>query len=49
MYQSMESRHPEVFRAILEKKQLDDQLKAALTAAVEEFSKSFAARKAAAA
>jgi F-type H+-transporting ATPase subunit alpha len=49
LYQFIESRHPEVFRGIVEKRQLDDQLKAALTAAVEEFSKDFSARKAAAA
>ncbi len=49
LYQFMESRHPEVLRGIAEKKQLDDQLKGALTAAVQEFSKDFAARKAAAA
>jgi F-type H+-transporting ATPase subunit alpha len=49
LYGYIESRHPEVFHGIVEKKQLDDQLKAALTAAVEEFAKDFAARKAAAA
>src|SRR5712675_919362 len=49
LYQFIESRQPEVLRGIAEKKQLDDQLKGALTAAVQEFSKDFAARKAAAA
>jgi F-type H+-transporting ATPase subunit alpha len=47
LYLFIESRHPELFRGIAEKKQLDDQLKPALTAAVEEFAKDFAARKAA--
>ena len=49
MYQFIETRAPEVFRGIVEKKQLDDQLKAALDAVVSEFAKDFAARKAAAA
>src|SRR5262245_3201268 len=49
LYKFIESRSPEVFRGIVEKKQLDDQLKARLQAAVEEFTKDFAARKAAAA
>jgi hypothetical protein len=47
MYQFIESRAPEVFRGIVEKKQLDDELKAALDAVVSEFAKDFAARKAA--
>jgi F-type H+-transporting ATPase subunit alpha len=49
MYQFIETRAPEVFRGIVEKKQLDDQVKGALDAAVSEFAKDFAARKAAAA
>jgi F-type H+-transporting ATPase subunit alpha len=49
LYRFIETRRPELFRGIAEKKQLDDQLKAALNAAVEEFAKDFAARKAAAA
>ena len=49
LYQFIETRHPELFRGIAEKKQLDDQLKAALDAAVKEFAGDFAARKAAAA
>jgi F-type H+-transporting ATPase subunit alpha len=49
MYQFIETRAPEVFRGIVEKKQLDDQLRGALDAAVSEFAKDFAARKAAAA
>ena len=49
LYQFIDGRAPEVFRGIVEKKQLDDQLKAALDAAVKEFATDFAARKAAAA
>ena len=49
LYAFIESRHAEVFRSIAEKKQLDDQTKAALDAAVKEFAAAFAARKAAAA
>jgi F-type H+-transporting ATPase subunit alpha len=49
LYQFMETRHPNVFRSIAEKKQLDDQIKAALDAAVKEYGGEFASRKAAAA
>jgi len=49
LYQFIESRHPDMFRGIAEKKQLDDQLKGALDAAVKEFAADFIARKAAAA
>jgi F-type H+-transporting ATPase subunit alpha len=49
LYAYLESRHPEVLRDIAEKKQLDDQLKAALNAAVKEFAGDFGARKSAAA
>jgi F-type H+-transporting ATPase subunit alpha len=49
LYNFLETRHPQMLRDIAEKKQLDDQLKAALNAAVKEFSGEFAARKAAAA
>jgi hypothetical protein len=38
-----------LFRGIAEKMQLDDQIKAALDAAIKEFAATFAARKAAAA
>jgi F-type H+-transporting ATPase subunit alpha len=48
LYQFMETRHPQVFRGIAEKKQLDDDLRAALDAAVKEFAADFASRKAAA-
>jgi F-type H+-transporting ATPase subunit alpha len=49
LYQYIESRHPQVFRGIVEKKQLDDELKAALDGAVKTFATEFASRKAAAA
>ena len=45
LYAFIEARHPQVFRGIAEKKQLDDQLKAALDAAVKEFAADFAAQK----
>jgi F-type H+-transporting ATPase subunit alpha len=49
LHKFIETRHPQVFRGIAEKKQLDDQLKAALVAAVKEFAGDFASRKATAA
>jgi F-type H+-transporting ATPase subunit alpha len=49
LYSFLETRHPEVLRNIAEKKQLDDELRAALRSAVEEFARDFTARKAAAA
>jgi F-type H+/Na+-transporting ATPase subunit alpha len=49
LYQFIETRHPQVFRTIAEKKQLDDQIKASLDAAVKEYGGEFASRKAAAA
>src|SRR4030095_6870103 len=49
LHRSIKSRHSRVFGDIKEKKQLDDQLKAALNGAVAEFAKDFAARKSAAA
>ena len=49
LYQFIETRKPEIFRGIVEKKQLDDQLKAALTDAVKEFAATFAASRATAA
>ena len=49
LYRFLETRHPDVLRGIVEKKQLDDQLKTALNAAVKEFAGDFAARKSAAA
>ncbi|MEO6350965.1 MAG: F0F1 ATP synthase subunit alpha [Candidatus Limnocylindrales bacterium] len=49
MYAFIESRHPQIFKDIAEKKQLDDELKGALNAALKTFSADFAARKSAAA
>ena len=49
LYRFIETRHPQLLTGIRDKKQLDDDLKNALNAAVEEFAKDFAARKAAAA
>src|SRR5665213_2317382 len=49
LYRFLETRHAGVLKAIVEKKQLDDETKAALDSAVKEFSTDFAARKAAAA
>jgi F-type H+-transporting ATPase subunit alpha len=46
LYQFIETRKPEIFRGIIEKKQLDDPLKAALTDAVKEFGATFAASRA---
>jgi F-type H+/Na+-transporting ATPase subunit alpha len=49
LYRFLESRHTDILTGIREKKQLDDQVKAALEKAVVEFTSDFAARKAAAA
>src|SRR5437870_5176613 len=49
LYEFIETRAPQVFSGIVEKKILDDQLKGELDAVVKEFAASFAARKAAAA
>jgi F-type H+-transporting ATPase subunit alpha len=49
LYSFIDSRQPELFRGIAEKKQLDDQLKASLDGAVKQFAADFASRKAAAA
>ena len=49
LYQFIETRYPEIFKGLVEKKQLDDPLKAALDSAVKEFTRAFALRKAAAA
>jgi F-type H+-transporting ATPase subunit alpha len=48
LYTFLEARHATVLSGIAEKKQLDDQLKAALNDAVKAFAGEFAARKAAA-
>jgi len=49
LYKFIDSRAPQVFRGIAEKKVLDDQLKGELDAVVKEFAAQFAAKKAAAA
>jgi F-type H+/Na+-transporting ATPase subunit alpha len=49
LYQFIDTRHAQLFRAIAEKKQLDDQLKTALSQAVKDFAATFAASKATAA
>jgi len=49
LYKFIETRYPQIFRDIAEKKQLDDAIKGALTTAVKEFAGDFAARKASAA
>ncbi|PYR25778.1 MAG: F0F1 ATP synthase subunit alpha [Acidobacteria bacterium] len=46
LYKFVETRHPNLFRALAEKKQLDDQLRAALDGAIREFAVEFASRKA---
>jgi F-type H+-transporting ATPase subunit alpha len=45
MYAFLETRHPNILRGIAEKKQLDDELKASLDAAIKEYARDFAARK----
>jgi len=49
LYEYIETRNPEVFRGIAEKKQLDNELKAALDAAIKAFAGDFAARRSVAA
>jgi F-type H+-transporting ATPase subunit alpha len=49
LYKFIEARHPQIFKDIVAKKQLDDQLKAELDAAVKQFAADFAAKKSAAA
>ena len=49
LYNFIETRFPQLFRGIAEKRQLDDQLKGTLNGAVKEFAAGFTARKAAAA
>ncbi len=46
LYTYLETRAPGIFQGIVAKKQLDDEIKAALAAAVKEFAAEFAARKA---
>ena len=49
LYRFIETRYPQVFSGIRDKKQLDDELRGSLDRAVKEFAGDFAARKAAAA
>jgi F-type H+/Na+-transporting ATPase subunit alpha len=49
LYQFIETRHPQLFRDMAEKRQLDDALKGVLTQVVSDFAGDFAARKATAA
>ncbi|HJZ77217.1 MAG TPA: F0F1 ATP synthase subunit alpha [Vicinamibacterales bacterium] len=49
LYQFVETRYPQLFTNLRDKKQLDDELKNALNTAVKEFAGDFSARKAAAA
>jgi F-type H+/Na+-transporting ATPase subunit alpha len=49
LYSYLEARSAAVLRSIVEKKQIDDETKAALHTAIKEFAAEFAARKAAAA
>jgi F-type H+-transporting ATPase subunit alpha len=49
LHKFIESRYPQIFRDIVEKKQLDDALRGSLAQAVKEFAGDFAARKASAA
>jgi F-type H+/Na+-transporting ATPase subunit alpha len=47
LYKFIETRHPDLFRRIAEKKQLDDQIKGSLEQALKEFAGEFAAIRAA--
>src|SRR6187431_1501964 len=47
LYRTFELRHPGILTGIAQKKQIDDELKGQVTAALKEFSQQFAARKAA--
>jgi F-type H+-transporting ATPase subunit alpha len=49
LYKFIETRHPQVFKDIVAKQKLDDDLKAALDTAVKQFAADFVAKKAAAA
>jgi F-type H+-transporting ATPase subunit alpha len=49
LFAFIDGRHQDVFKGIVEKKQLDDQLKAALDGAVKQFTADFTARRKAAA
>ena len=47
LYRFVDLRYPGTLKTLAEKKQIDDELKAQMTAALKEFSQQFAARKAA--
>jgi F-type H+-transporting ATPase subunit alpha len=47
LYRSFELRHAAILQTIADKKQIDDELKGQINAALKEFSQQFAARKAA--
>jgi F-type H+-transporting ATPase subunit alpha len=47
LYRTFELRHSGILKGIADKKQIDDELKAQINAALKEFSQQFAARKAA--
>jgi len=47
LYRTFELRHIGILKGIADKKQIDDELKAQVNAALKEFSQQFAARKAA--
>jgi len=49
LYKFIDARHPQVFKDIVAKKQLDEQTKAALDTAVKQFAADFTAKKSAAA
>jgi F0F1-type ATP synthase alpha subunit len=48
LYQFLETRRPQVLTSLAEKRQLDDEMKAALNAALKEFAAQFAASRKAA-
>jgi F-type H+-transporting ATPase subunit alpha len=47
LYRAFELRHAAILQTIADKKQIDDELKGQINAALKDFSQQFAARKAA--
>ena len=47
LYRYFDLRHPGTLKTLAEKKQIDDELKGQMTAALKDFGQQFAARKAA--
>jgi F-type H+-transporting ATPase subunit alpha len=47
LYRTFEMRHSGLLKTLAEKKQIDDELKGQISAALKEFGQQFAARKAA--